>query len=424
MNPIIFEIQNLIPISFILILTIITLYKNYKSKKYYKFWSPLTFISLIYIYYTIIGAIILLSAEDLEYLGTNLSKTATYGWVGASISLFSIHLGFLSYKGSSKLFHNLNLNSKKAFKIGVLLFLIGFFVYSLFRGFNLNIVQSSSKLVFQDGGFSQYFINCLSFLILACMLLIPSIVKSRFKVYYYLPIILTIIVFIIGGFRYRLVYLVIAMATMYYLYTKKRIKIWFWIAFTFCFVIFMGVMEMSREYAQGLNLSKTNGLGVKDFTLSAFNETNTFLVTGRVIKNTYDSGNYVYGEPLITALFMPIPRSIFPNKPDGGYLKKIQVDIFGTSENGAAFLNYAEAFLAFGWIGIIIQGILIGFLAKLFWVNYLRNPEKITQIASLALFNGFTYIMISRGYFSAHLTLFFYYIIIPFWLIKNIYKKF
>ena len=115
MNPIIFEIQNLIPISFIFILTTVTLYKNFKSKNYYKFWSPLTFISLIYIYYTIIGPIILLSAEDIVYLGTNLTDSITYAWFGACISLLSIHFGFISYKGSRKLFHNLNLNYERAF---------------------------------------------------------------------------------------------------------------------------------------------------------------------------------------------------------------------------------------------------------------------------------------------------------------------
>jgi CMP-N-acetylneuraminic acid synthetase len=249
-----------------------------------------------------------------------------------------------------------------------------------------------------------------------------SILKNKFRLYYYTPIVLSFIVFIIGGFRYRLVYLVIAMATMYYLFTKKRIKIWFWIIFTFFFVLSMGIMGVSREYSRGLDLSKTEGLELASTALEAVNEANTFFLTGSLIENTIKSGDYLYFEPLVTAIAMPLPRSIFPDKPSGDYLKKIQRDLFGSDQSGAAFLNYGEAFLSFGWIGIFIHGLLIGFLAKLFWVNFLRNRENIMAIASLALFNGFTYIMISRGYFSAHLIFFFYYILIPIWISKTLSK--
>ena len=184
----------------------------------------------------------------------------------------------------------------------------------------------------------------------------------------------------------------------------------------------MGIMGVSRGYSQGLDLSKTEGLDLASTALEAVNEANTFFVTGSVIENTIKSGDYLYFEPLVTAIAMPLPRSIFPGKPSGDYLKKIQRDLFGSDQYGAAFLNYGEAFLSFGWIGIFIHGLLIGFLAKLFWVNFLRNRENIMAIASLALFNGFTYIMISRGYFSAHLIFFFYFILIPIWISKTLSK--
>ena len=356
MNPIIFEIQNLILILIILFLTTKTLYKNFKSKNYYKFWSPLTFISLVYIYYTIIGALVLLS-NDILYLGVNLTVSATYSWLGAVVSLLSIHSGFLIYRGYSIPFLNLNLNNKKAFKTGIILFLIGLLNYSAIRGFNLSIVQSSSKLEFNDGGLAQFFINCVSLLVLASILLIPTILKNKYRLYYSIPIVLSFIVFIISGFRYRLVYLVIAMATMYYLFTKKRIKIWFWIIFSFSFILFMGIMGVSRGYSQGLDLSKTEGLDLASTALEAVNEANTFFVTGSVIENTIKSGDYLYFEPLVTAIAMPLPRSIFPGKPSGDYLKKIQRDLFGSDQYGAAFLNYGEAFLSFGWIGIFIHGL-------------------------------------------------------------------
>lgn len=422
MNPIIFEIQNFIPISIIFLLTTITIYKNYKSKNFYQFWSPLTFISLIYIYYTIVGAITILSSSDYTYLGVDLSGSATYAWVGASLSLLSIHTGFIIYKGSRKPLWNYRINIRSFYKVGMILFLIGFVIYSIFRGFNLSVFQSSIENEFEDGGFAHYFINCISFLVLSSLLMIPSIFTKRFSFFKFIPIIITVIVFLIGGFRYRLVFLVISCSTMFYIYTKKRIKPLFWMIFTVLFIIFMGIIEVSRGYNQGLDLSKTEGMEVSDVLSSAFNEANTFFVSGKVIQNTIETGKFIYFEPIATALFMPIPRQIFPNKPDGNYLNEIQIDIFKTAEHGAAFLNYAEAFFAFGWFGLIIHGFLIGFLAKLFWINFLRNKENIMVIASLALFNGFLYIMISRGYFATHVIFFIYYIVFPIWISKTIYK--
>ena len=130
MNPIIFEIQNFIPFSIILLITISTIYKNYKSKFTYKFWSPLTFISLIYIYYTIVGAIVLLSSGVHNYLGVNLSDSVTYAWVGASLSILSLNIGFKSFKGLNKPFWNFSMSDKSFYKSGLILFLIGFVIYS------------------------------------------------------------------------------------------------------------------------------------------------------------------------------------------------------------------------------------------------------------------------------------------------------
>jgi hypothetical protein len=52
-------------------------------------------------------------------------------------------------------------------------------------------------------------------------------------------------------------------------------------------------------------------------------------------------------------------------------------------------------------------------------LNFRRNKNNLGPVISLALYNGFTYVLISRGYLAQELTLFFFFIIIPIWIGKQ-----
>lgn len=119
---------------------------------------------------------------------------------------------------------------------------------------------------------------------------------------------------------------------------------------------------------------------------------------------------------------MPIPRALFPWKPDGGYLDRAQQMILGFND-GVAVTMYAEAFYAFGWFGVIIYSLFFGWLAKVFWLNYRKNSQSIGAIISLSLFNGFTYLLISRGYLSSAVTNFCMLIVLPLWLASLLNRK-
>lgn len=420
MNDNIFDIQSLISLAILLFLIIYTLFNNYSSKNFFKFWSPLTFISAIYLYYVVITPLFLLYEHgNIYYVGTNMTSAAPLSWVAACISLLSIHIGFRLFKGRKKKLWSFDIDYKSSAKIGLILFLVSIAFYSSFRGFNLNFLTVSSGDEFKNTSFSWYFINAVSFLVCASLLFVPSLILRK-KNYLLIPIVITLLLYIVGGFRYRLVYLTIALMTSYYLFSKKKIKLLFWTPIFVGFFLFMGLMEVSRNYARGLDLSKTQGMTFSDFAKNATNEARIFFFSGAVIDYANNSGNYVYFEPITTAISMPIPREIFPGKPDGEYIRKMQDEIIGDSRSGAAFLHYAEAFLAFGWIGVVLNGLFIGILSKLFWTNFLRNKENLGAIIALALFNGFLYIFISRGYLAQQMIFFFYYLIIPLWLVQKI----
>ena len=97
-------------------------------------------------------------------------------------------------------------------------------------------------------------------------------------------------------------------------------------------------------------------------------------------------------------------------------MKRTQFFVAGSADSGAAFLAFVEAFLAFGWIGVILYGLFFGWLAGIFWRNYQNNKQSIGSVLLLALFNGFCYDWISRGYMAGMFNNFIYFVIMPFWL--------
>lgn len=413
-------------IIFIVSLTIII--RNYTSKNQYEFWSPLTIVSLLYLYYVVINPISILVSGDVYYLGVNMKDSANSSWIAAMLSYISILVGFSVFKKKNKrsLF-NFNVNLKMLKKSGIFLFFLGYSFWVYTRGIQINVFEVDNDRKFVTDGLSMYFVMGISFLVASsCLLFIYYLKsdKSKGKMFLFLiPLLITILTFITQGSRFRLVFLLFAMATVYYVIKKRRPNILVWVFFSIFFFIGMGVIELTRNYSRGLDISKLKDYDVSEISSNAQNETKVFFFSGQVIDYVSKNNDYIYFEPFYTALLMPVPRAFFPSKPDGKYLTDIQDAVLGDSSMGAAFLFYAEFFYAFGWFGVLIASFFLGFFIKYFWLNFLQNPENSIALISLALFNGFVFVMISRGYLAQQFFSYMYFIIIPLWVAKKINIK-
>ena len=138
----------------------------------------------------------------------------------------------------------------------------------------------------------------------------------------------------------------------------------------------------------------------------------------------YEYEEPLYFESIITALTMPLPRSVFPWKPDAQYLRDANLRVLGTLDHGAAYLNFVEGYLSFGWLGIVFNGFSIGFLSRIFWDNYRRNRKSIGAILFLSLYNSVLYMFISRGYLAQELVVFIYFIPVVYWVSRLSLKFF
>ena len=223
--------------------------------------------------------------------------------------------------------------------------------------------------------------------------------------------------YIVGGFRYRIVYLILSLGTIYHLYPRSR-RINYPVVIIVAIVAFFGfaIMDKSRVYGTGIDREAAKEVSLKDAEKGAGESANVCCFSIIVIDEYSRWGGYVYFEPIINAILMPIPRAIFPWKPDGQYMRVAQLRTIGSFEGGAACLCFVEAFMAFGWLGVLLYGLFMGWMSRLFWDNYQRNRNSMGAILLLALYNGFCYQWISRGYMGGNFNSFLYYVFVPFWM--------
>lgn len=404
---------------------IYVLLKAYKNKDKAVIWSPLTFLTLTFVYYLVIPEFF----NSREFEGYNVDSRSLSFHLGAIISYASILTGFFLIKRQKKdnwiRWNNL-FTEKNAFIMGIILFVIAMACHIPHRGFHLSIFSDGRGLMefdYSNPGLSYYFVNMIAILCAACCLLIPM--WKKHKVILFIILWLTLVVFIVAGFRYRIVILVLSMFTVYHLYGEniKKIKIIpVVIIFLVCYVGF-NIMDHARDYGNGIRLDVIAGMDRDEVTAQA-GETERIYNYSIMVMDTYEKdGRREYFAPLINAAFIPIPRAIFPWKPNAEYLYSAGQYVMRDGGSSSVYVNFVEAFMAFGWIGIVVNGLFIGWLSRRFWNNYRNNPHSLGAILALALYNGLTYVIISRGYLAQEYSCFLFYICVPFWfsmLIKNI----
>ena len=106
-------------------------------------------------------------------------------------------------------------------------------------------------------------------------------------------------------------------------------------------------------YGYGLNFDRLNI--TSDFVRNIFiqGESSTFITTSGLINIVPEKIPFQNFYPIIKALLHPLPSSFF-DKNSGDYMFNVVNAIFGFKNiyQGAAYLNYGEYYLMFGWFGV------------------------------------------------------------------------
>ena len=407
---------SIIFLCLLLILIVSSLVKLWLTKKSYALWSPISIISLTLIYYVIIPSF----WGDISRLGANSVKFQYIFYIGALLFYICILIGFSSKPIIRFRKWNRYFNKKNSEIIALFLFLIGIVSYIPFRGFRTTIWADDALILAERVGFVSYFIDLIALFCAVCGLLLMH-KKANGKLWFtcisfIIILYLTLVVYIVGGFRVRLVYLLISLATIYHIFPTPR-RFNYFVVIPVAIIAYLGfaVMDTARKYGAGIDKDLLQEISFEDAKEGAGENVSVCCFSIVVMDYSYRTGEYAYFEPIINAALMPLPRVLFPWKPSGEYASRIERNTLGDNV-GAAYLNFTEAFISFSWLGIILYGLFVGWVSKIFWMNYIRNPQSMGAVLLLALFNGFCYQWISRGYMGSNFNSFLYFVVLPFWL--------
>lgn len=416
-----FDLLVTFPLTILLLIILFFLLNSFFRRDKSLIFSPMIFISLYFIYYIAIPYFT--SSSDFYQMGSE--KGLPYLMWGALINYTMILLG---YKINVKrdFFRNANriFTLENAKWLGTYLFILAFFSYGIFNGFSLSFLGKQEYGAFNENASysnpKQYLTNLIALFPSVVCLLYASC--KSFKLFNIVYVLISISIYLIDGFRFRLVLFVIPIVVFCHLYPKvRKINYALWIPFIIMFYFSMGVIENSRHYGNGLDIDKLMLMKQSGEISTAKENVSVYYLSANVMKK-YSEQELIYFEPILTAICMPLPRALFPWKPDGLYLRRANIVALGSISYGGALLNFTEAYIAFSWLGIILNGLVIGLISKIFWNNYKKNKKSIGAILLLGLFNGVVYVVISRGYLAQQLTIFAYYIPVLYWASKLLLK--
>ena len=419
--------------SILVILFGIDIISKVRSKDKSLIWQPTTFLIIYLSYYVLLPFF----KGGQNVISGGGSDASDYSQMLLLLGTLLFYLVFrLVYdKSRPKIeFRRLNslLTENNVIRCSVVLFALAFVGYGIFNGFSLSIFSADSKtdMVFNEEGsygHTEMYITYLISLFTFCCAVVYAI-KQKISALFVIMIVLSLIIYIIGGFRYRILMLFVTVFTVMHLFSKpKNIKYQIVVPLFLVMYAFMGIMEAARMYGKGLDISAVTEIQKTGEIKEVSENMMVYDISAKCMEE-YDFEDYIYFEPIVTAALMPVPRALFPWKPKGTYIRDANLKLYGTISHGNAFLNITEAYISFGWFGIIIYAWFLGWLSKLFWYNYKKNLNSIGAVALLALYNAALYQIIARGYMAQALTTFIYYVFMPFWIIMllrkiNIIKK-
>jgi oligosaccharide repeat unit polymerase len=209
--------------------------------------------------------------------------------------------------------------------------------------------------------------------------------SAEYYVYSLLFLSLTILVGFISSSRTSIVYTVASLVIFSYYYKKISWKAIFAFAlFSVAIVSTLGVIRADNssnnsQYQTIADLILGTGNGFDAVRTVAF------------IERVPERHNFLYGSSYVSLITSPIPRSLWPDKPNVSLGPWVKSELYGlpTQNNGWPPGMVAEAYFNFGYVGIPLVMFLFGALLRLIYASlrpYLGVSALLTMAYSVGMF--------------------------------------
>lgn len=409
-----------------------------RTRSWTGLYRPTLFVAAILLYYVVIGPIRALGIPDgTVYRGLEHRGLLIWGWAGALVSYASLLFGFYAaYPRRPPRRLILSAEPERLHRLGLRLCQVGLVMFTLVTGSRvLALINPFAARELTDGGFGEqladvgalanYFNYAVNLLIPGlCLMMAAWLRQRRHGTALLLWLLAAVGIYVSLGFRYRLVLLVIPLILLWFMARRRRPSLRWLALFVAGFILLNGIIGLTRSYGRGLDLERIEGLQTGELFDAGFGEAAVFFTTAGVIEQAATDVPYFVGiEPLVNTLFFPIPRTLFPGKPRGDYNFIHHFLLYGRKHyRGAAFLNYAEYYIMYGWWSVVALSALLGHLLRRLWVWFLwRQDEPLAQVIYL-LTASYLYVVISRGYL-AQVVMLFSFTVLPLFLLYRHYAR-
>lgn len=370
-------------------------------------YSVVTFLLFVY---TFLTPFYYYSIDYVGIYGLDIRSYYGKGFLLFSLNIISFFIGYNiinKKKVSEKFVSNDKNSSKTEFRI---IFYVFFFIVLMnlvLGGINLINVflffggsdETSLFVIDEVLGYSNYLGNFSDSLIIMLPVLFYVGVKKKELLIYLIP---SLILFILMGYRYRVILTFLGLGIITIIKSRKRIfKLNYLIGF---FVFFYSLMFITQNR---YSLSHNSLESVKPVEFNSIGEelakqTRGGIVDITVLKNFEENGPpYDYGKTMfLSTLIRGLPSAMFPNKtkPEPFWYESMK-DLWKGAKHtpfGEAVTGIGFNFVSFGYLGVSVFAFLFGIFLKV--VEFKRNSNVGYLIFYLAVvFTSFQYI--SRGYF-------------------------
>ena len=404
----------------LLVLQILALFYGCWTRSVYRlaWFQPPVILSVVFLFYTVVGPLKALQEGGWADRGVNLRDGFLIAWQGASIAFASFLVGYcLLRQKVQPPRRTTSFDPRQALRLGRNLNLIGLLLFTLTSGPRLLVLinpftarESQVLSAGLDlGPFANYAGLAINLLIPGILLMVSAWIRNRRQ----LPEIVFWLIIASGlytslGFRWRLALLFSGLLMLWFIARGRAPRAVVVIPAMALLLVMAGLIGMTRSYGSGLDLSRVEGFGFWDFFLAGFTESNIFVTSGGVMNLTPTAIPYVGTAPLISTLLFPIPSALMPFKNSAEYLINATATVYGSESlaTGSAILNYSEYYLMGGWSVLIGAYVLLGWLYRRLWLWFVwRRHEPIAQILYIDAV-VFLYMIVSRGYLPAAVSLF------------------
>jgi hypothetical protein len=142
-----------------------------------------------------------------------------------------------------------------------------------------------------------------------------------------------------------------------------------------------------------------------------------FATTAVLVDTVPSQHPYLGGTSYAELLVMPVPRAVWPEKPEGE-VKELQRAFFG-QELGASFALYGEGYANFGWLGAGVASLLFGLALESAWLK-LVAARTAASVVAWAMVVPMLLQLFSRGYLAGLLAGLFGFAVGLAWVVRGL----